>query len=79
MEPEFPMTREEDIFVVKRNIIDYIWKSAKTEGLGVTYPDTEAVFNGMRAPNVKVEESVAVNNLKQACTENSSAFFLSGN
>jgi len=66
MTPKFIMTREENIFVAKRNIIDYIWKSAKLEGLGVTYPDTEAIFNGMRAPNVKVEEIVAVNNLKHA-------------
>lgn len=66
MEPKFSMTREENIFVAKRNIIDYIWKSAKLEGLSVTYPDTEAIFNGMRAPNVKVEEIVAVNNLKHA-------------
>lgn len=66
MKPKFTMTREESIFAAKRNIIDYIWKSAKLEGLGVTYPDTEAIFNGMRAPNVKVEEIVAVNNLKHA-------------
>ena len=66
MTPKFDMTREENIFVAKRNIVDYIWKSARLEGLGVTYPDTEAIYNGMRAPNVKVEEIVAVNNLKHA-------------
>ena len=66
MESKFFMTREENIFVAKHNIIDYIWKSVKREVLGVTYPDTEAIFNGMRAPNVKVEEIVAVNNLKHA-------------
>jgi len=66
MLPKFIMTREENIFVAKRNIIDYIWKSAKLEGLGVTYPDTEAIFNGMIAPNVKVDEIIAVNNLKHA-------------
>lgn len=66
LKAKFAMTREENIFVAKRNIIDYIWKSAKLEGLGVTYPDTEAIFNGLRAPNVKVEEIIAVNNLKHA-------------
>lgn len=66
MKPKFFMTREENIFVAKRNIIDYIWKSAKLEGLGVTYPDTEAIFHGMRAPNVKISEIIAVNNLKHA-------------
>lgn len=66
MSAKYQMTREENIFVAKRNIIDYIWKSARLEGLAVTYPDTEAIFNGMRAPNVKVDEIVAVNNLKHA-------------
>lgn len=66
MSAKYQMTREENIFAAKRNIIDYIWKSARLEGLAVTYPDTEAIFNGMRAPNVKVDEIVAVNNLKHA-------------
>ncbi len=64
--PKFLMTREENRFAAKRNIIDYIWKSAKLEGLGVTYPDTEAIYNGMRAPSIKVTDIIAINNLKQA-------------
>ncbi len=66
MEPKFKMTREQSIFVAKRNIIDYIWKSAKLEGLGVTYPDTEAIFNGLGVENVPVAEIIAVNNLKRS-------------
>lgn len=60
------MTREQNIFVAKRNIVDYIYKSARLEGLGVTYPDTETIFNGMAAPGVKVVDIIAVNNLKHA-------------
>ncbi|MDR1463810.1 MAG: Fic family protein [Oscillospiraceae bacterium] len=66
MTDKYHMTQEQNVFVAKRNIIDYIWKSAKLEGLGVTYPDTEAIFNGMAVPGVKVSEIVAVNNLKHA-------------
>lgn len=66
MKPKFNMTREQNIFVAKRNIVDYIYKSAKLEGLGVTYPDTETIFNGLAAPGVKVTDIVAVNNLKRA-------------
>ncbi len=66
MENKFKMTVEENVFTAKRNIIDYIWKSARLEGLGVTYPDTEAIYNGMSAPDVKVSEIVAVNNLKHS-------------
>lgn len=66
MEPKFHMTVEQNIFVAKRNIVDYIWKSARLEGLGVTYPDTEAIFNGMSVNGVKVSDIIAVNNLKHA-------------
>lgn len=66
MEDKYRMTVEENVFTAKRNIIDYIWKSARLEGLGVTYPDTEAIYNGMSAPDVKVSEIVAVNNLKHS-------------
>ena len=66
MKPRFNMTREQNIFVAKRNIVDYIYKSARLEGLGVTYPDTEAIFNGMSVSGVKVTDIVAVNNLKHA-------------
>ncbi|GHU78102.1 hypothetical protein AGMMS49992_27860 [Clostridia bacterium] len=50
MKAKFNMTREQNVFVAKRNIVDYIYKSARLEGLGVTYPDTETIFNGMSAP-----------------------------
>ena len=66
MEAKYRMTVEQNIFVVKRNIIDYIWKSAKLEGLAVTYPDTEAIYNGMSVSGVKVSDIIAVNNLKHA-------------
>lgn len=66
MEAKYHMTREQNIFVAKRNIIDYIWKSARLEGLAVTYPDTEAIYNGMSTPGMKVSDIVAVNNLKHA-------------
>lgn len=46
--------------------MDYIWKSARLEGLAVTYPDTEAIYNGMSVQGLKVSDIVAVNNLKHA-------------
>ena len=66
MEAKYHMSVEQNIFVAKRNIVDYIWKSARLEGLAVTYPDTEAIFNGMGVSGVKVEDIIAVNNLKRA-------------
>ena len=66
MKPKFNLTVDENIFVAKRNIIDYIWKSARLEGLAVTFPETEAIYNGMGVANVPVNDIIAVNNLKHA-------------
>lgn len=66
MKNKFDMTREQSIFVVKRNIVDYIWKDANLEGIAITYPDTEAIYNGMSVQGYKVKDIVAVNNLKHA-------------
>ncbi|NLN48494.1 MAG: Fic family protein [Clostridiales bacterium] len=66
MEAKYNMTVEQNIFVAKRNIIDYIWKSARLEGIGVTFPDTEAIYNGITVPNMKIDDVIAINNLKHA-------------
>ncbi|WP_197079495.1 Fic family protein [Desulfosporosinus sp. I2] len=60
------MTAEENIFVIKRNIVDYIWKSARLEGIRITYADTEAICNGGIVSNLKADDVVAINNLKHA-------------
>ena len=66
MNQKFNMPRELNITLAKRNLVDYIWKSANMEGVMVTYPDTEAIFNGVNVANYTVEEIVLVNNLKHA-------------
>lgn len=37
MENKFNLTREQNVFIAKKNIIDYIWKSTNLEGIDVTY------------------------------------------
>ena len=66
MNPKYNMTQQENIFFVKRNVVDYIWKSANLEGIGVTYPDTQAIYNGMSVSGYSIEDINAVNDLKHA-------------
>lgn len=66
MDNKFNMTRDLNIFVAKRNIVDYIYKSANLEGIAVTYPETQQIYNGGNIARLKVEEIVAINNLKHA-------------
>ncbi len=64
MENKFNLTREQNIFIAKRNIVDCIWKSANLEGIGVTYPETQAIYDGGIVNGLTVDNIIAINNLK---------------
>lgn len=64
MNAKFNMTREQNIFVAKRNIVDYIWKSARLEGLNVTFPQTYAIYEQAKLKEVDVDSVLKITNLK---------------
>lgn len=66
MENKFRLTVEENIFVAKRNIVDYIWKSARLEGINVTFPQTYAIIEKAKVTGVDVEDILKITNLKHA-------------
>ena len=67
MENKFNLTREQNVFIAKRNIVDYIWKSVNLEGIRVTYPETQAIYDGGVVTGLTVDNIIAINNLKYAC------------
>ncbi len=66
MDNKYNLTREQNVFVAKRNIVDYIWKSANLEGIGITYPETQAIYDGGIVNGLSVNDVIAINNLKYA-------------
>ena len=66
MKDKFNLTREQNVFIAKRNIVDYIWKSANLEGIGVTYPETQVIYDGGIVNGLTVDKIIAINNLKYA-------------
>lgn len=64
MQNKFNLTREQNVFVAKRNIVDYIWKSANMEGISVTYPETQAIYDCGIVNGLTVDNIIAINNLK---------------
>lgn len=63
---KFSLSKDNNIFLAKRNIIDNIYKSARLEGIAVTFSQTYAIYNGANVANLSVDEVVAINNLKRA-------------
>lgn len=66
MDNKFKMDRQFNVFLAKRNIVDYIYKSANLEGISVTYPETQQIYDGGNIADLNVDEIVAINNLKHA-------------
>ena len=64
MKNKFNLTREQNVFVAKRNIVDYIWKSANLEGIDVTYPETQVIYDGGVVNGLTVDNIITINNLK---------------
>lgn len=66
MQDKYKMTQENNILFAKRNLVDCIYKEAKLEGIGVTFPDTHEIIDGRSVAGLSVDDIVKVNNLKHA-------------
>lgn len=52
--------------LAKRQIIDVLWKTANIEVDGITFPDTQEIFDGRAPAGMDVDDIIAVNNIKRA-------------
>ena len=66
MEDKYNMTKEQNIFLAKRNIVDSIWRSSHIEGIDVTFPETQQIFDGGNVARLRIDEIQTINNLKHA-------------
>ncbi len=66
MENKFNLTWKQNIFIAKRNIVDYIWKSANLEGIAVTYSETQVIYDGGVVNGLTVDKIITISNLKYA-------------
>lgn len=66
MQDKYNMTKEENIFFAKRNIVDTIWKSSHIEGINITYPETQQLYDGGNVASLRLDEIQTINNLKHA-------------
>ena len=66
MQDKFNLTQEQNVFLAKRNIVDSLWKSANLEGIAVTFPETQEIYDGGNVAHLRLDEIVTINNLKHA-------------
>lgn len=63
---EDDVERNEAVELAKRLILDVMWKTANIEVDGITFPDTEEIFEGRAPQGMAVNDIVVVNNIKHA-------------
>lgn len=61
---KFEMTVEENVFWAKRNLVDYIWKSANLEGIAVTFPETQTIFEGVTVQGKSLHDMNRIRQIK---------------
>lgn len=66
LKDKYNMSVNENILYAKRNIVDSIWKSANLEGIPVTFPETQAIYDGANVAHLRIDEIQTINNLKHA-------------
>lgn len=63
-EKKFNMTAEENVLWAKRNLVDYIWKSANLEGIAVTFPETQTIFEGVSVQGKSIDDINSIVQMK---------------
>lgn len=63
---KYNMSREDNLMYAKRSIVDSIYKESRLEGIAVTFPETQEIFEGRSVGGLSVQDVIKVNNLKHA-------------
>ena len=60
------MDKEKNILLAKKYMVESIYRSANIEGIGMTFPETQTICDGMSVSGHSLDEINAVNDLKNA-------------
>ena len=66
MPDKYQLTRDESVFLAKKELVSNIYNSAKLEGINTTYPDTKTILDGVNVSSMKLDEINCILNLRDA-------------
>ena len=65
-EDKYNLSKEQNIFLSKKRIVENIYHSARLEGCNVTFPDTKTILDGVSVANIKMNDMECILNLRDA-------------
>jgi hypothetical protein len=66
MKDKFNMTVDENIFLARKILVGNIHNAAKLEGVNTTFPETQAILDGVNVPGAKLDDIRVILNLRDA-------------
>lgn len=66
MVDKFKMSIDDNIDYAKRVIVDSIYKEAQVEGINITFPQTQQIYDGIMLHDFSYEDTTKIINLKRA-------------
>ena len=66
MENKYNMSKQDNILMAKRLLVDVFYKSANLEGIAITFADTNDILNDVNVTNIKPSEISKVCDLRDA-------------
>ncbi len=66
MQDKYNLTKKQNIFLAKRNLVDNIYANARMEGINITFPQTQTILEGVNVPELKLDEIQCILNLRDA-------------
>ncbi len=63
---KYHLTKEQNIFLVKKSLVEIIYNSARLEGINTTFKDTKTVLDGVNVGTLRLDEINCILNLRDA-------------
>ena len=66
MQEKYHLSKEQNLFLAKEELVSNIYNSARLEGINITYEDTKKVLEGVNVPSLRLDEINCILNLRDA-------------
>lgn len=66
MKNKYNLTKEQNLFIAKKMLVNNIYSGAKVEGVNITFPEMKAIVDGANVGRLNIDEILVIHNLKAA-------------
>lgn len=66
MRDKFKHTKDENIFLAKKLLVENVYCGIKMEGSKITFPETKTILNGVNVPHATIDDIQSILNMRDA-------------